>query len=260
MRGCSEDINNEEYGITYFCFENNCNTQIVPYYRLQCHQCGPNDANCLDNLMLENIYLKSCRNFSTEDSCYLYHDDKTGEYRRGCLSDQNIFTQKCEENDRNCYNCRENGCNSIAMLNSPSQYCVQCSEMNRGCEWGFPIGRAEICPTNIPFYADQGCFSYQYSDGRVRRGCLYEERDFCAQNNCRKCFKQECNRETYHFQSCIQCNSTTANSTECAEDPNSVGGDYCDPWTPFEKQGCYSYTDCELQETKVAVSQYNALI
>lgn len=173
-----------------------------------------------------------------------------GDYNRGCTSDNDEGFQKCLEAGEKCSTCNhENGCNSRALIDRPTQYCVQCPETDPACAWGFPIGYGEICKAHLPIYKTQGCFVFEFEDGGIRRGCTYDEREFCEEHKCEMCFTQECNRQTKNVQQCIQCISSESEGEDrdrCADRPEELEGAICRPDPTLEKQGCYSYTDCEL--------------
>lgn len=247
IRGCKKDLT-KDFEVILDCDTNNCNTEIVPKDRLRCHQCTIDDLDCAFYQSTDKKYLRPCENYLLNDLCYSIFLD-SNEFYRGCISDQDNPAKMCVDESKKCVTCSESNCNAAALTTQPSLYCVQCSEMDESCIWGFPIGAAKICKKSVPFYTLEGCFVSQFTNGSVRRGCYEDELDFCTTNDCRRCFTQECNRESVIEQSCYQCSSLELHEEDCTSNPHSFSRK-CQVDPTFEDQGCYSYRDCKGVKAK----------
>lgn len=177
-RGCSSELDDEGIQCSALsinckeCSGHLCNGDIFPSNRLSCFHCeGTSLSECYENLTMENNekLSSSCHNYYFRDSCYFYIDDSEV-IHRGCMSDDDLYTDLCRNNERKCRTCQEANCNSDAVMRSPSLSCVSCDSANSvECIWGFDKSAAQKCTRDYFYHETETCHTLVVNDETVIR-------------------------------------------------------------------------------------------
>lgn len=226
------------------CTENQCNQLVFPFNRLRCHQCVGTTEQCFGSLTGDSTQLALCKNYEAGEACYttISSDRKTA--YRGCMSDDAPGSLLCTANgDSTCKRCTAFGCNTVAVVNSPSLSCITCASTESDCAWGYSASEADKCKNDIWIGETESCYRVQSADGATHRGCTMDDTDRCPENGveCEKCSSAAgCNTKTYNKHKCYQCDSKLAGQSSCAKEAEDILITEC----PGDEQkyadiGCY---------------------
>ena len=111
VRGCFNQLDNAtalncDSETCQICSGNNCNKDIFPDGRMQCHRCSGGVNSTCSGIM--NTTMTICPVYQRDDRCYIARPN--GNFERGCLS--SAPQNRCER-DEACFICIGNGCNFV---------------------------------------------------------------------------------------------------------------------------------------------------
>lgn len=201
------------------CAENECNKNIYPSSRQQCHRCNSLiDVNCEG----EPNSVQPCPLFVKNDACVTQWVD--GVTRRDCATELN-----CDGlNRKNCRQCSEFGCNDINLANEDigkvgvfADLPLTCYHCNGTEECQQSIGNLNVCTNNI----HQTCTVVFNTEGNViQRGCSDIVDHVCTEagNVCYDCKSTGCNtaKKELDYINCIFCDSQS--DVECTFNANNI--------------------------------------
>lgn len=208
------------------CTEKECNGLVFPFNRLRCNQCVGSTEQCFKSLVEDTTQLALCKNYVAGEACYTTITSDRQTAYRGCMSDNDEGSQLCSANgESTCKRCTGFGCNTVAVLSSPSLSCVVCSSAaSADCAWGYSASEANTCRNDIWLGETESCYRVQSSDGTTQRGCTLDDTNQCPENGveCEKCSTAGCNTKTYNKHKCYQCDSKVDGQSSCAEEAEDI--------------------------------------
>ncbi|XP_073835559.1 uncharacterized protein [Musca autumnalis] len=201
------------------CAESDCNKNIFPSNRQQCHRCKSlTDANCEAG---PNA-VQACPLFVENDACVTQWVD--GVTFRDCASELSCYGL----NRKNCRECSESGCNDINLANEdigePGMFAeipLTCYHCNGTEECEESTGTFNVCTGNNL----QTCTVVFNSQGIViQRGCsdLVDQTCIDAGNVCYDCKSTGCNsaKAESDYINCIFCDAQ--NDDDCTFNPDTI--------------------------------------
>lgn len=201
------------------CTESNCNSNIYPSNRQQCHRCSSsNDANCEANP--ERI--QACPLYREDDGCATKW--LNGITQRGCASELSCTGLSRQ----NCRSCSGTACNIVNLaelyIGEPGKFQelpLNCYHCNGTDACSASLGAVHKCEGNKL----QTCTTAFNSDGKVvGRGCNDLMDSMCSAdaNTCHECKSNGCNTASSEaaFVDCVFCDGQE--KTDCIFNVNAI--------------------------------------
>lgn len=216
-----------------------CNSALVPSYRISCYQCDDSQFGCTYDQEMFKSFQRACNIFNFQDQCYTYEDEDS--FYRGCMSDDSEQSQFCAANPENCTICSESSCNSLPLIKAPTISCYKCSGDECLQENGPTVGQceAEVFPGN-----QETCYYTTLVGGAVQMGCTLDDPAVCTSNNCLTCTGDNCNSEYAPKKSELLCHQCLDTDESCPWRQKELDVPvYCQSMVLFgEVDSCYHYT------------------
>ncbi|XP_055309662.1 uncharacterized protein LOC129573299 [Sitodiplosis mosellana] len=243
---------NEQFEV---CRDNKCNTNIFPSNRLQCYSCEGNKEDCdfmpskSTEIDTNSKKLVPCGILSKLDQCFAFLAADNKIYR-GCMTDTNDHRLLCEKDKKGlCLKCGETGCNNMARIRPPSLSCVHCGK-SAECSFGQDEKDATQCKTNVPFGAEESCYTQYSLDGSLtERGCTLDaKKTLESLQDTEKisfCSETGCNDKNIKQSQCVACKSGFDGQCAKISDVDSLIKQ-CKGKYSHEKRGCYTMLKNEM--------------
>ncbi|XP_055375807.1 uncharacterized protein LOC129608355 [Condylostylus longicornis] len=250
VRGCKSQnlyCNETEVNTCKSCAGPLCNSGLFPDTRLKCYQCRDSDVCNRDQR--SNGIPTACTNFTSDDECIEFIDEKQTNIIRGCKSDFSLF-EICKNQTDKCVQCNSEGCNYHKIFEKPKLSCFTCDSTQApkgACAWKQKNDTLTKCNQNVYFYNQETCFTHIKENGETIRGCSldFNVPNLCStknnENGCQICHTEGCNYINTINQSCVQCKSNITGMENCKKKAEGLKPTICkNPNQYFEKRGCFT--------------------
>lgn len=215
-----------------------CNSQLVPTYRITCYQCTDSQFGCTYDQEMFKSFQRACNNFNFQDQCYIYEDENN--FYRGCMSDDSEQSRICAQNPEKCTICSESDCNKQALVKEPTLSCHKCKGADCMVDGGPAVVKcqSQVLPGDV-----ESCFYTQLVGGDIQMGCLVDEATVCKNNNCLTCSEENCNSIYIPKKSELVCHKCLDTDETCAwRQREQEVPTYCESMVLHgEVDSCYFY-------------------
>lgn len=241
------------------CSDNGCNGEVFPANRLSCFHCQSANTTdeCYNNLDGNTELSHPCETYNFRDWCYFYIDsDKT--IHRGCMSDQDEYTELCQGDPVKCRTCQSSNCNAESVMKEAELSCIFCDTGLEGdeCNWGQKVSLAKPCFSPRFFYEEETCYTLHTTDQTIR-GCTLDGNICHSSSRCTLCNNTDaCNRINAAQQFCYQCSSD--DDTNCGPKPVVTKNVTCSGIIEYEHRGCYTWVDADEKVERGCLSDFSA--